>query len=82
MLPCENVNADRVLQASTMVKLKVLGGDEATSYINANHVVGDPSWGINYIAAQGLWRDVTQSGDMAPHAWTFFRANSHVNSAR
>lgn len=51
--PTPNRYNDILPTAGTRVKLNVIGGNPATEYINANHVVGDPSWGINYIAAQG-----------------------------
>jgi len=51
--PTPNRYKDILPTAASRYKLKVLGNEPSTEYINANWVKGPPSWNTNYIAAQG-----------------------------
>ena len=52
--PSPNRYKDILPTPSTRYELKELGGDIATTYINANWVKGDAGWPkVNFIAAQG-----------------------------
>ena len=52
--PSPNRYKDILPTPSTRYHLKKLGGDNATTYINANWVKGEAEWPkVNYIAAQG-----------------------------
>ena len=51
--PSPNRYKDILPTIRTRVQLAQLGGDMATTYINANWVKCAPQWGVNFIAAQG-----------------------------
>jgi hypothetical protein len=51
--PEPNRYRDILPTESTRFKLKKLGSEVKTTYINANHVTGEAEWGARFIAAQG-----------------------------